>query len=598
MRILHALSQTELTGSEVYAYELVQHQNRLGHQIITVSDHFHKPFPGVRVSISLSTNSFWKRMDNILALRRLLQRERIEIIHCHSRGACRHLFWASRGLGIPVITTVHGLQHTSFSKRTFDIFGDYVLAVCEAIFDQQVKLFGRKSTSLEVLRNPVTVPAFPAKNEATPRIILAGRNSGPKGENLKKLVLAHSHEWISKMPALRVRLILSGIQEPEIRELKRHLPSQIQVEGSIPDLTKELGESDVVVGAGRVAVEALLLGRTVVGLGEAQAFGLVSEDNWSEGLKNNFGDVGSQKVSDQDLSHLSEQILQCFGSGNFPRVSRSLIESEYAPEKINNRILEIYRTERIRKRLGWLPILMYHKVIDDHRDGQHRIFIRKENFRKHIEFFRKRGFQFLSFQDLYDFWMEKRPLEELSRKSLILTFDDGYKNNLDFALPILRENRAKATIFLLADHSILSNSWDEGSGEPVDALMTLAEKRNLDPEVIEVGSHGLRHERLPGKTDQEILSEMRVSKSILEHDLERPVTAFAYAYGDIDSRLPALASTAGYGFAVNTDRGPVEWSRNRWSLFRVSMFPEDNAWSLWKKTAKWYRAYYYRKRGL
>lgn len=598
MRILHALSQTELTGSEVYAFELAQHQSQQGHEIYAISDNFHKEFPGVRVSIPLSTKSFWKRMDNILALRRILKKEKIEIIHCHSRGACRHLYWASRGLGIPVITTVHGYQHNSFSKKTFDIFGDYVFAVCESIYNQQVQQFHRDKDSIEVLRNPVSIPKFRPTESHPPTILLAGRNSGPKGDNLKSLVRDFASSWLSLIPNLRIRLILSGIGSHELEQLKRIFPAQVEIQGSVTDLPREVSQSDIVVGAGRIAIEALLLGKTVVGLGESEAFGLITADNWREGLKHNFGDVGLDWVRAENLKRVSDQILACFKLKEFPSLPKDLIEAEYNPLTINDRMIEVYRSERIRKKMGWLPILMYHKVIDDKRDGQHRIFIHKDNFRSHIEFLKKKNFQFLSFKDLDDFWMERRPLSELSRKSLIITFDDGYTNNLEHAIPVLKENRAKATIFLLADHSILSNSWDEGSEETPDSLMSLEEKKSLSPDVIEIGSHGLRHDRLPKKDDSEILSEMRVSKKILEHDLNRPVTAFAYAFGDIDSRLPRLAKEAGYAFAVNTDRGPVEWSRNPWSLFRVSMFPEDNVWSLWKKTSKWYRKYYYYKRGL
>lgn len=596
MRILHALSQTELTGSEVYAFELATHQSSQGHQVLTISDNFHKSFPGIKLSLPLATKSFWQRMQNILALRRILRQESIDVIHCHSRGACRNLYWASRGLGIPMVTTIHGLQHRSFSKKSFDIFGDYLFAVCEAMYDQQITEFKRPKESLEVLRNPISVKPMLPKESSQPRLLLMGRNSGPKGENLKYLALRFSKTWLEKIPGLQVSLILSGIDSSELKALKQKLPG-VSIQGSILTALDEIRNADLIVGAGRIAVEALMLGKSVIGLGESEAFGIVTQENWQQGLRNNFGDVGPNQVTPESLQLVSDQVLVFFTENLRPVVPKELIEKQYGAARINERVLEVYRTERIRKKIGWLPILMYHKVITDKRDGQHRIFIKQENFRKHMQSLSRWGFQFLSFQELSDFWNEKRPLSELSRKCVVITFDDGYINNLDYALPILKEFNAKATIYLLADHSILTNSWDQGSGENPDPLMSLEQKRSLDPKVIEVGSHGLRHDRLPPKTDEEILSEMRVSKSILEHDLGRPIVSFAYAFGDIDPRLPCLAEKAGYHFAVNTDRGPVEWTRNPWSLFRVSMFPEDNAWSLWKKTSKWYRKYYFNKRG-
>lgn len=599
MRILHALSQTELTGSEVYAWELAQYQVQQGHRLFSISDNFHKNFPGIKINMPLATKSFWQRMKNIFRLRRLLVQEQIDIVHCHSRGACRNLYWASRGLRIPVITTVHGLQHSSWSKRTFDIFGDYVIAVCEKMRDQQIEKFDRDPGSIEVLRNPIE-KRFPRPREDQSRlnILLMGRNSGPKGENLKRLLQKHAGQWIQQAPDVQISVVLSGLKSRDISILQRMFPPQIRFQGSVADAMTEMQNADLVIGAGRVAVEALMFGKSVIGLGESEAFGMITRENWSQGLKNNFGDVGEPQVSEDSLEKLSDQVIAFLTSGLRPKIDREFLDQEFSTTRINERVLEIYRAERIRKRIGWLPILMYHKVVNDDRDGQHRIFIHQENFRKHIKSLRDRGFQFLSFKDLSDYWHERRPLETMAKNTVILTFDDGYKNNLEFALPVLKEFQAKATIFLLADHTVLSNSWDQGAQETPDVLMNLQEKKKLDPAVIEVGSHGLRHERLPEKSDQDILSELRVSKTILEHDLERPVPVFAYAFGDIDARLPELARQAGYEFAVNTDRGPVEWTRHPRSLFRVSMFPEDTPWSLRKKTAKWYRQYYHWKRGL
>lgn len=631
MRILHALSQTELTGSEVYAFELATHQHKMGHEVLVVSDSLHKPFPGGRLILPLSTSSFWTRMGNILKLRSYLVEAQVDVIHCHSRGACRNLYWASRFLGIPMITTVHGFQHSSFSKKTFDIYGDYVLAVCEKIFEQQVQDLRRDPDAIEVLRNPVSYkPSVPKKEELPPTVLLMGRNSGPKGENLKSLVTSQAWEWCRQIPDLKVLLVLSGASQHEIDSLKQSLPVNTQVYGHLENPQKAILESNLVIGAGRIAVEALLAGRSVLGLGESDYFGPVTTESFKDGIQNNFGDVGPQfnltskwEVLTQDLVRYFKNLGQHSASEGFSKdfvedykVPKALVQEYYSFEKVNDRVLEIYKSERIRKHLGWLPILMYHKVVDQELSGPHRIFVLKDTFEKHLKTLKSRGFYFLSFNELSDYWNDRKPLKDLPKKSVLLTFDDGYINNLKNAVPLLKQYGARGTLFLLADHSVTTNHWDfvdpeesknsdrdlaekaSKASEPPEGLMTLSQKQSLDPSVIEVGSHGLRHERLPAKTDEEILSELRTSKVILEHDLKCKISVFAYAFGDIDQRLPALAEQAGYQFAVNTDRGPVEWTRNPRSLFRVSIFPEDNAWSVWKKTSKWYRKYYRYKRGI
>lgn len=612
MRILHALSQTELTGSEAYAFDLVSHQHRAGHETLTISDRFHLSFPGEKLNLELSTDSFWTRMANIRRLRRLLIEKRIDVIHAHSRGACRHVYWAALGLKIPVLTTVHGYQHASLSKRLFNIYGDYVLAVCEKIRDQMIFDLRTKPYAIEVLRNPaqtatagISLPSFPSRNGDAPvplpaaepgRILLAGRNSGPKGRRLRQ-VFRHLAREKARLPAgARVHLVLSGLSAPEREGLQAEFPEAV-VEGHLPSLQEAIALGQIVVASGRIALEALAQGRRVFALGEAAQPGFLGPATESAIMASNFGDVGPEEKLDAEavLTELLRELaaptpeLQC-------RRAEALL-AEFSAERIQERILELYRGLRLFKRARHLPILMYHKVVATPPETPHRTFVTVETFRRHLRFFRRRGFTTLHFRELADFWWERRPLAEFPRRPLVLTFDDGYRNNLERAAPLLVEHDLKAEIFLLADPGLQRNTWDPDEGDESSALMSPEEKRRLPRPHYAIGSHGLSHRAFPGLADAEVLEELRVSKARLEADFGEKVCAVAYPFGAIDARLPRLAREAGYDFAVNTDQGPVYWFTEPRSLFRVNVFPEDGAFSLWRKTAAWYREYYFRKRG-
>lgn len=599
MRILHALSQTELTGSEVYAFELSEHQAKAGHELVIVSDKLHKPFKGKSISMSLSSGAF-TRIANILRLRKILQEEFIDVIHCHSRGACRHLFWASRGLGIPMVTTIHGRQHSSFSKRLFDIYGDIVIAICERIAEQLKLDFKMSEHKIEVLRNPVSI-TMPALNPVKPKVALIGRSSGPKGERLVALLKSQTERLKKENPRLEISLVLSGLSNKEREELEIQLG--VDVVGSIPSLVPIFTSSTIIVASGRVAIEAIMAGRKVLALGEAEYCGEVTLGNIAPCLKSNFGDVGeTQKLPFEligsDILRLANPIAAADGSSMIDPELIARVKHEFNPARVSARIEELYKGARILKRAPWIPILMYHKVVREEIPSKHRIFVKVKTFAEHLDFFRRRGFSTLHFSELADFWHGRRPLREFPKKPLILTFDDGYKNNRANALPLLKQYGAKATIFALADPAVTFNSWDAAEGEPREDLMSIEELQELPRETIEIGSHGFRHERLTEKSDQEVLTELWESKHILKQELpDRPINVFAYAYGSVDPRLPRLAQQAEYDFAVNTDSGPVMWIKDRWSLFRVNIFPEDNWFSLWKKTSPWYRKYYFKKRG-
>lgn len=600
MRILHALSQTELTGSEVYAYELVEAQAKAGHQIFVVSDRLHRPFNAKILHLPLATRSFWRRLQNIVRLRSFLRENNIDVVHAHSRGACRHIYWALLGSQIPMVTTLHGQQHASLSKRLVDIYGDFVLAICEAVENQLITTFRMDRHKIEIIRNPVAAPLVNVQNvmarqaRDTKQVALIGRASGPKGERLIALLIHEVEKWTSRFPSLQIKLILSGIAPETKQQLVKTLPRQCEVSGTLPSLVPVYESSHVVIASGRIAIEASLAGCEVLALGESAYEGLVASETLAACSANNFGDVGP--TSPLPYDRITADLIRSLESPSQSEQCSQIIAEIYSQQKAAERIEEIYRGARLYKRSQSLPILMYHKVLESEPRTRHRTFILKNQFRKHLQFFRKRGFTTLHFKDLADFWFERRPLSEFPRRPLLLTFDDGYRNNLTHAIPLLTEYECKATIFVLADRSVTTNAWDKSDGEDLDPLMDSDELRLLPPS-IEIASHGYRHEKLTDKNAQDCLEELESSKRSLEYELKTPIKAFAYAYGSVDERLPQLSKQAGYDFAVNTDTGSVIWSRNRWSLFRINVFPQDGLFAIWRKTSPWYRRAYYRKRG-
>src|SRR5690606_15080536 len=104
--------------------------------------------------------------------------------------------------------------------------------------------------------------------------------------------------------------------------------------------------------------------------------------------------------------------------------------------------------------------LMYHKVPDINIESRHRIFVNKDNFEKHLQFYKSQGFTTLHFSELAEYWSLKRDPSTFPKKPLILTFDDGYIDNLKNAGPLLQKYGFKAVIYLLADNEVRYNYWD------------------------------------------------------------------------------------------------------------------------------------------
>lgn len=609
MVILHLLSQTELTGAEVYAQNLIESQVQDGFSVYIISDQIHVKLPIPLTSKPLSTSSFRQRLKNIFYLRNYLKEKKISVIHCHSRGAVRHAYWARLGLPVALVTSLHGRQHFSWSKRFLNIYGEILIAICENVKRAMELDFNMPGSAIRVLRNPVPPPPVtaPKSEKRRPHLALLGRSSGPKGKRIEQISIHCFEAWLQKTPGLLISVVapkpesFSAKFHVTIRALALRYPNQVQILGEIPSLREKLSDFDLTICSGRIAVESLLARVPVFALGEHSAPGIVSLSNLTDCLASNFGDIGSSEVEiPLDLQFIQSSVQEFISNRPLTELSSPVLEKiqvEFNPLQIHKEVLEIYRAAIFKRHVPrWIPILMYHKIPKTKLSSQHRIFVTEENFRKHLEFFKSKGFQTLTFKDLSDFWLEKKSFQDFPKRPLLLTFDDGYRDNLCNAEPLLKEFGFQACLFLLGNHQILENTWDASTGEPASELMTFSEKKQLSSNVWEIGSHGFDHLHLTQVSTTAAFQEMQKSKVELEKDFSQEIHCFAYPFGTTNSQMADLAKKAGYRFAVNTDQGGLHLADQPHSLFRVNVFPEDGTFELWKKTSSWYRKYFFRKR--
>src|SRR5207253_9311600 len=138
---------------------------------------------------------------------------------------------------------------------------------------------------------------------------------------------------------------------------------------------------------------------------------------------------------------------------------------------------------------------------------------------------------------------------------VVLTFDDGFRNLWDHAVPVLGELDFRATIFAVAGHCGGKNDWpSQISSVPHLPLLSWSELRELAGAGFEVGAHGIMHAPLPtlGKTEAE--REILGSKQILQEHLGQEVSVFAYPYGLAAAAHRSMAA-AHYRCACGTGLG-------------------------------------------
>jgi peptidoglycan/xylan/chitin deacetylase (PgdA/CDA1 family) len=220
-------------------------------------------------------------------------------------------------------------------------------------------------------------------------------------------------------------------------------------------------------------------------------------------------------------------------------------------------------------------VLMYHSVVRC-EDDPFRITVSPRRFAEQMRWLARLGAAGCSMSELLDGGSDDRAGARVG-----LTFDDGYRDFVTGALPVLREFGFTATVFVVAGRLGGDNGWDRQG--PRKALMSAEHVRAVADAGMEIGSHGLRHVRLTSVPEAQLHAEVGLSRELLEDVTGRPVTGFCYPYGAVSEREADAVSRAGYRYGCAVLSSP---SPGRYALPRTYVGDRDGALRL---LAKWAR---------
>lgn len=199
-----------------------------------------------------------------------------------------------------------------------------------------------------------------------------------------------------------------------------------------------------------------------------------------------------------------------------------------------------------------LSILMYHKI-----DETNEFYTLKiDELRWQMQYLKDNNYKIISLNSLIE---KIKNNEKIDYKTIVITFDDGHRDNFINAYPILIQYNYPATIFLstglLGDNKMLS--WDE--------------IKQMYNNGIDFEPHTQNHVRLTQLNDDQIKEEILKSKQDIEHNLNKKCLSFAYPWGSFNKNIIKILKELGFNSAVTVKYGFANKNSNLYELPRNSI---------------------------
>lgn len=219
-----------------------------------------------------------------------------------------------------------------------------------------------------------------------------------------------------------------------------------------------------------------------------------------------------------------------------------------------------------------IAILSYHQTAAPPRRGTpvRSLVLSPDGFARQMRALRLLGYRGLSMRDL-----EPYLRGEKAGRVVGVTLDDGYVNNFDEALPVLRDLGFTATAYIVSAQIGGTNAWDHPKGVPPARLMDVAHLKAWCAAGMEIGAHTRNHVNLSESTDDVAREEIAGCKQDLERVLGTEVRSFCYPYGEHRARHAALLREAGYATGTTVISSRTQPGDDLLRLPRLSVHLED-----------------------
>jgi len=210
--------------------------------------------------------------------------------------------------------------------------------------------------------------------------------------------------------------------------------------------------------------------------------------------------------------------------------------------------------------------LVYHII---NRTICDKIAISEEAFHAQVHYLYEQDYSVLSLVEAVDILDGRK---KAPPRAVLLTFDDGYVDNLHVALPTLQMYHMTATLFVISAYVGQINRWNPKACYDVRHL-NWDELRQWSDAGCDIGGHTHTHHCMARLNARELSEAVVVNKMLLEERLQKQMRAFSYPYGTYTGPAQEIVKEH-YKLAFAVDNGSIGNHADRYALHRLTVSPK------------------------
>lgn len=218
-----------------------------------------------------------------------------------------------------------------------------------------------------------------------------------------------------------------------------------------------------------------------------------------------------------------------------------------------------------------VPILMYHHLTDlpDNASQLQRDWtVAPKNFETQMDWLAERGYHTVTMGQLA---AHLKRNAVLPMKPIVISFDDGWSDDYAVAFPILKRHNFTGTFY------VYTNALDHNQ------FLTWAQVEEMSAAGMDFQAHTLSHPHLRKLSPEEAMIQVSDSKAILEKRLGKPVTSFAYPFGEYNTAVIDIVKRAGFDSAVTIAAGYKQRADEAYTLHRIRISYPDTLQDMIKR---------------